>query len=307
MAGKKWDRGAKSDSGRRHLILRAVTAIMTTLMRAATPMAADAPIGVFDSGIGGLSVLRHIRTCLPQEALLYFSDARYAPYGGQPEQHIEQRALAIGALLVARPVKALVVACNSATAVAIAALRRAYPTLVVVGVEPGLKPAAAISTTRVVGVMATEATLASARFAQLRMTLSTATGVTFLTMACPGLAHRIEQDQMHLPESMALLRSFVLPLLEQGADTLVLGCTHYPFVQQQIQSIVDEQAARSVTIIDTGAAVARQLASQLNLQGLLRRESAPSVDGLSSGNATDLERAFRRLLGLTVRVAQADK
>jgi glutamate racemase len=303
MAGKDREIGTEPDSGRHHLILTSVPTSTT----ASTPMAANAPIGVFDSGLGGLSVLRHIRTCLPQEALLYFSDARYAPYGGRPEQYIEQRALAIGALLVAHPVKALVVACNSATAAAIAALRQAYPTLIVVGVEPGLKPAAAISTTRVVGVMATEATLASARFAQLRTTLSTATGVTFLTMACPGLAHRIEQDQMHLPESMALLRSFVLPLLEQGADTLVLGCTHYPFVQEQIESIVNEQVARSVTIIDTGAAVARQLAAQLNLQGLLRPESAPTVDGLTSGRAIDLERAFRRLLGLTVRVMQSDR
>ncbi len=268
-------------------------------------MAANAPIGVFDSGIGGLSVLRHIRAALPQEALLYFSDAHFAPYGGRPEQQIEQRALAIGALLAAHPVKALVVACNTATAAAIAALRRAYPALIVVGVEPGLKPAAAASTTRVVGVMATEATLASERFARLREALSTATSVTFLTMPCPGLALRIEQDQMHLPESLALLRRFVLPLLEQGADTLVLGCTHYPFVQQQIAAIAHDYAQRSVTIIDTGEAVARQLARQLELQGLLRLESPPSVDGLSSGSAADLERAFSRLLGLTVRVVHA--
>ncbi len=269
-------------------------------------MAANAPIGVFDSGIGGLSVLRHIRACLPQEALLYFSDAHFAPYGGRPERQIEQRVLAIGALLAAHPVKALVVACNTATAAAIAALRRAYPALIVVGVEPGLKPAAAASTTGVVGVLATEATLASARFARLHETLSSATGVTFLPMACPGLALRIEQDQMYLPESIALLRRFVLPLLEQGADTLVLGCTHYPFVQQQIAAIVQDNAQRNVTIIDTGAAVARQLASQLAMQGLLRVEPAPSVDGLSSGSAADLERAFSRLLGLTVRVTQTE-
>ncbi|MFT5532984.1 MAG: glutamate racemase [Burkholderiaceae bacterium] len=271
-----------------------------------TPMAADAPIGVFDSGIGGLSVLRHIRTCLPQEALLYFSDARYAPYGGRPEQQIEERALAIGALLVAHPVKALVVACNTATAAAIAALRHAYPALIVVGVEPGLKPAAAASITRVVGVLATEATLASARFARLRETLSRATSVTFLSMPCPGLALRIEQDRMHLPDSIALLRSFVLPLLEQGADTLVLGCTHYPFVREQIEVIVSEHTQRHLTIIDTGAAVARQLLSQLESQRLLRLQSAPSVVGLSSASAADLEHAFVRLLGITVQVMQTD-
>ena len=273
-------------------------------MMTSTPMAANAPIGVFDSGVGGLSVLRHIRACLPQEALLYFSDAQFAPYGGRPERQIEERALAIGALLAAYPVKALVVACNTATAAAIAALRRAYPALIVVGVEPGLKPAAASSVTRVVGVMATEATLASTRFAHLRETLSAATGVTFLTMACPGLALRIEQDQMHLPESLALLRRCVVPLLEQGADTLVLGCTHYPFVQEQIAAMTREQVPRNVTIIDTGAAVARQLASQLDRHGLLRRQSAPSIDGLTSGSAADLECAFKRLLGLTVRVVQ---
>lgn len=275
-------------------------------MTTSTPMAATAPIGVFDSGIGGLSVLRHIRTCLPQEALLYFSDARYAPYGGRPEQHIEQRALAIGALLVAHPVKALVVACNTATAAAIAALRHAYPALIVVGVEPGLKPAATVSSTRIVGVLATEATLASVRFAQLRETLSRATGVIFLPMPCPGLALRIEQDRMHLPDSMDLLRSFVQPLLDQGADTLVLGCTHYPFVQEQIAAIAREHTARNVVIIDTGAAVARQLLNQLTVRGLLQLNPAPSVEGLSSASATDLEHAFVRLLGLTVPVVQTD-
>lgn len=269
-------------------------------------MAADAPIGVFDSGIGGLSVLRHIRDCLPHEALLYFSDAQFAPYGGRPESQIEERALAIGTFLVARDVKALVVACNTATAVAIAALRRAYPALIVVGVEPGLKPAAAVSVSKIVGVLATEATLASHRFAHLRETLSATTAVTFLTMPCPGLALLIEQDRMHLPASIALLRSFVLPLLDQGADTLVLGCTHYPFVRDQIEAIANEHAGHGVTIIDTGAAVARQLASQLNAQALLRQEPAPSVDGFSSAKATDLARAFVRLLDLTVRVLHAD-
>jgi glutamate racemase len=298
MAGKDRAFGTEPDPGRRCLIL---ARIMTT-----TPMAANAPIGVFDSGIGGLSVLRHIRANLPQEALLYFSDAQFAPYGGRPEQQIEERALAIGALLVAHQVKALVVACNSATAAAIAALRHAYPALIVVGVEPGLKPAAAVSASRIVGVLATEATLASERFARLRMTLSAATGVTFLAQPCPGLALRIEQDSMHLPDAMALLRSFVLPLLDQGADTLVLGCTHYPFVQEQITAIASAHSTNSVTLIDTGAAVARQLASQLHIQGLLRQDGAPSVAGLSSANAVDLERAFLRLLGLTVRVLHAD-
>ncbi|HCN91525.1 MAG TPA: glutamate racemase, partial [Oxalobacteraceae bacterium] len=131
-------------------------------------MAADSPVGVFDSGIGGLSVLRHIRRQLPHEHLLYFADSGFAPYGDKPEHAIVARALAIAEFLLQRGAKALVIACNTATAAAIAALRAAYPAMPVIGVEPGLKPAAALTQSRTVGVLATDSTLASAKFNLLR-------------------------------------------------------------------------------------------------------------------------------------------
>ncbi|GAA4027010.1 glutamate racemase [Actimicrobium antarcticum] len=269
-------------------------------------MAASVPIGVFDSGIGGLSVLQHIHAALPRESLLYFSDARHAPYGGRPEQFIEARALAVGAFMTRHCVKALVVACNTATAVAITALRRAYPSLIVVGVEPGLKPAAALTHTKIVGVLATEATLASKRFAHLHETISAATSATFLTQACPGLADRIEQGQLDSPDTLALLMRYVVPLLEQGADTLVLGCTHYPFVKTQIATIVRDHAEQAVTLVDTGAAVARRLSQLLADRELLCDHGNGEVGGATSGETALLEAAFLRLLGMQVRVIRDD-
>ena len=266
------------------------------------PMDANAPIGVFDSGVGGLSVLRHIQQDLPGEHLLYFSDARFAPYGGLPAEQIEARALIIGAYLMERGVKAVVVACNTATAVAIAALRRTYPELILVGVEPGLKPAAAQSAAKIVGVLATEATLGSARFALLRDQISTATGVRFITQACPGLVDLIERGELDSAATRALLQRYTLPLLDSGVDTLVLGCTHYPFVLKQLEAIVQAHAGNRVTVVDTGAAIARQLARVLELRAGLRVDARGSVEGVTSGPAHDLQRAFMNLMQQDVAV-----
>jgi glutamate racemase len=165
------------------------------------PMAADAPIGIFDSGVGGLSVLRHIHADLPHEHLLYFADSGYAPYGERSETEIVDRSLAIAQFLLAQGAKALVVACNTATAAAISALRGRYPALIVVGIEPGLKPAAQQTRSRQVGVLATRSTLASARFIMLRDQLSAATGVSFHGAACSGLADQIERGALYAPRN----------------------------------------------------------------------------------------------------------
>ncbi|MEC5218582.1 glutamate racemase [Actimicrobium sp. GrIS 1.19] len=269
-----------------------------------TPIDANAPVGVFDSGVGGLSVLRHIRARLPQERLVYFSDARFAPYGGRPEHEIEARALAIGAFLVGHGVKAIVVACNTATAAAIAALRSAYPSLPLVGVEPGLKPAAALSATKIVGVLATEATLASKKFLALRDTISAATQVRFVLQGCAGLADQVEAGALESPATQLLLQRYVLPLLDQGADTLVLGCTHYPFVRDQIVQIIAAHTARPIGIVDTGAAVAQQLERLLAGHAALRT-GAGHVAGFSSGAPAALADAFRTLLGVAIEVPPA--
>jgi glutamate racemase len=262
-------------------------------------MGTDVPIGVFDSGIGGLSVLRHIHACLPQEHLLYFADSGFAPYGNKPEEVIVARSLGIAEFLVQHGVKALVVACNTATAVAIKAIRTAYPALPVVGVEPGLKPAAVLSKTRIVGVLATEGTLGSAKFDLLREQIAAATKVRFLTQPCVGLADRIEKGELGSAATAVLVRRYVEPLLEQGADTLVLGCTHYPFVQALIEEVVKRVTTRPVAIIDTGGAVARQLVRLLDERGLQRAAAgAGSLAAFTTGSETALSSAFGNLLKL---------
>ena len=262
------------------------------------------PIGVFDSGIGGLSVLRHIRAYLPKEDLLYFADSGYAPYGGRSEDEIVARTLVIAAFLMQHRVKALVVACNTATAAAIKALREHYPALPVVGVEPGLKPAAALTQSGTVGVLATERTLSSARFNLLREQISAATKVRFLPQPCIGLADQVEKGELHSATTATLVRRYVEPLLEQGADTLVLGCTHYPFVRPLIEEIAARITAQPIGIVDTGEPIARQLVRLLTERGLQRSDDGGTVTGFTTGSETALAGAFSRLLNLHPAVMQ---
>jgi glutamate racemase len=267
------------------------------------PVAAEAPIGIFDSGVGALSVLRHIQARLPSEHLLCFCDSGHAPYGGKPDAEIIERTLAIAAFLKSKKVKAIVVACNTATAAAIDALRAAYPELIVVGVEPGLKPAAVFSRTGRAGVLATASTLASSRFIALRDQISASTGVSFLSQACVGLVEKIEKGELASPETVEMLERYVTPVLRAGADTIALGCTHYPFVQPVIETIARRESSVPVTIIDTGEAVARQLERLLQQRGLQRIATQEgSLQAFTSGSRGALVAAFFRLLNLAPRV-----
>jgi glutamate racemase len=261
------------------------------------------PIGVFDSGLGGLSVLRHIRALLPHEDLLYFADSGFAPYGGRPEEEIVERSLAVADFLLKHGVKAIVVACNTATAAAIKALRAQYPALPLVGVEPGLKPAAALTQTKVVGVLATQRTLASAKFAALRDDLTAVTGVRFVSQACVGLVDQIERGELQSAATAVLVQQYVMPLLEHGADTIVLGCTHYPFVQPLIEDVA-AATKREVAIVDTGLAVAKQLGRLLAQHELARTTGTGALQAYTSGSASSLATAFDRLLHLQPEVAQ---
>ena len=268
------------------------------------PAAVSAPVGIFDSGLGGLSVLRHIHEQLPREALLYFADSAFAPYGGKPEAAVVDRTLAIADFLAAQGVKALVIACNTATATAITAVRQRYPSLPVVGVEPGLKPAALRSVSRIVGVLATERTLGSARFQALEAQLAEASRVRFLAQACSGLADQVEKGELRSAATASLVRRYVEPLIAQGADTLVLGCTHYPFLLPLIAATAKSAGAPEVAIIDTGTAVARQLERVLTERSLLRGPDgfAGSVSGWTTGSASALAAACLRLLKMKVPV-----
>ena len=263
-------------------------------------MAPDAPIGIFDSGVGGLSVLRHIRAQLPHEHLMYFADSGFAPYGGKPEQVVAERVLAIGDFLVEQGAKAIVVACNTATIAAIALLRERYPSMPIVGVEPGLKPAAAASTSGTVGVLATEVTLSGKKFLLLRDQIADSSGARFLLQPCHGLVDQIELGELDSDATTALLHRYIHPLLDAGADVLVLGCTHYPLVRAAIEQVIAAHTTRAVTLIDTGDAVARHLARLLDAGGIARQANTPParLDGYTSASATALSAAFSGLLGI---------
>ena len=246
------------------------------------------PIGVFDSGIGGLSVLRHLRQLLPNESFIYFADSAYAPYGDKTEEQIQERCLKITQFLVSKNIKALVVACNTATAAAIKMLRQQFPELIIIGIEPGLKPAALQSKTKKIGVLATRSTIQSQKFNQLRDQLEQEMQVQFFTQACIGLVNLIEQGDMESEDMTQLLHQYVEPLILQGVDAIVLGCTHYPFVLKQIEQIINnnalnvdvdvdvdvqdqakENTQHAIQLIDTGLAVAKQLKTQLTQHSLL--------------------------------------
>jgi glutamate racemase len=270
--------------------------------------AANAPIGVFDSGVGGLSVLRHIRAQLPHEHLLYFADSAFAPYGDKTEQVVAERSLAIAGFLVAQGAKALVVACNTATVAAIKLLRAHYPDMPIVGVEPGLKPGAAASRNGKVGVLATDGTLAGEKFLLLREQISQASSAQFLLQGCTGLADQIELGELDSDATATMLKRYILPLLDQGVDTLVLGCTHYPLVQAAIETIIAGATPRAIVLVDTGEAVARQLGRLLMAGGKERPEggAAALLGGHTSASATALTVAFSSLLGLAVAVQEVE-
>ena len=230
------------------------------------------PVGVFDSGVGGISVLKHIRAALPAEDLLYCADSRHAPYGNKTPEAIRERAIYLTNFLIAQGAKAIVVACNTATAAAIDILRERY-SLPIIGMEPAVKPASAASKSGVIGVLATTGTLQSAQFAGLLEHYGQ--NVTVVTQACVGLVECVERGELEAESTKALIGSYLTPLIEANADAIVLGCTHYPFVRPLIEQIINEQHPQSaITLIDTGAAVARQLHRRLQEAGLLNEAQA---------------------------------
>lgn len=259
-------------------------------------MADNAPIGVFDSGVGGLSVLREIRARLPNETLFYLADSGHVPYGEKSPEFIRARCRSIAAFLLERGAKALVLACNTATAAGIAELRELYPHLPLVGMEPAVKPAARATRSGVVGVLATTGTLKSAKFAALLDRF--ASDVRVVTQPCPGLVECVEAGELDTPQTRALLERFVQPLLEQGCDTLILGCTHYPFIKPLLLQMLPP----TVALVDTGAAVARHLETVLEDAGLLGQSSA-APGFWSSGNPRQLAAVLPVLWGESAPVA----
>ena len=262
-------------------------------------MHTDRPIGVFDSGVGGLSILRALRAELPAEDYVYFADTDFAPYGERGDAHVIDRTRTIvRQLREAHGVKALVIACNTATAAAVHLVRAEHLGLPLVGVEPALKPAVAASRTRRIGVMATRGTLASAKFAALRDSLKDQ--AEFVLQPCDGLADAIQNDDA--AQVAALCARYTQAIAPFGAragevDTLVLGCTHYPFAWDQLQSMV----GADVRLVETGEPVARRTRRLLETAGQLKLSAGPGrVEWVSTGSLPALQAAAARWLLLRV-------
>jgi glutamate racemase len=259
----------------------------------------ERPIGVFDSGVGGISVLREIRRELTAEDILYVADSAHAPYGDRSAEFVRERALAIVARLVEARVKAVVVACNTATGLAVDALRARYD-LPIVAIEPAVKPAALHTRSGVIGVLATTQTLASERFAKLVGTHATA--VRVVTQAAPGLVEQVEAGELSSDATRALVRRYVRPLLDQGADTIVLGCTHFPFVGP----VIAEVSGPGVRIIDPAVAVARELRRRLQAADLLASDERVGGERFwTTGASEDARAIIAQLWGGHVEVERA--
>jgi glutamate racemase len=252
-------------------------------------------IGVFDSGVGGLSVLRHIREVLPNERLIYVADSGHVPYGDKSREYIEERSLTISRFLRQQGADAIVIACNTASAAAAATLRSHF-NIPIIAMEPAVKPAVAATRSGVVGVLATTGTLASARFAAL---LERYAGeVEILTQGCPGLVEQIEMGELNSPQTRALVEQYTAPLLARGADTLILGCTHYPY----LSALIAEVAGSHISLIDTGSAVARQLQRRMQNELPARAAGTAGAEFFTSGDAQQASRIISALWGHEVVV-----
>lgn len=221
------------------------------------------PIGVFDSGLGGLSVLRELRTLMPAEDALYYADNAYCPYGLRSREEIQDRSARISRLLIELGAKTIVVACNTASAMAIDHVRAEFPEIPFVGLEPAVKPAVTLTRSGKVGVLATPRTVAGER---LRWLIEThANGIEVRTVAATGLVELVEAGTLRGTEVVASLDPLLAPMLDAGVDVVVLGCTHYPFLRAEIEAFV----GNGIPVIDSGAAIAKRTRSVLRERGLL--------------------------------------
>jgi glutamate racemase len=257
------------------------------------------PVGVFDSGVGGISVLRAIRKQLPFESIIYLGDQEHVPYGSRPLEEVMKFSEAITRFLMDEGAKLIVVACNTASAAALHSLRETFPGISFVGMEPAVKPAVENTRSGVVGVLATPATFQGVLYASVVERF--AGEVTLLQNTCPGLVQQIEHGELESERTRVILESALHPMLDQGIDTVVLGCTHYPFVIPIIQEIVGPD----IRVIDPAPAIARQVARLLDSEGI----QAPSPDYgaltfYSSGNIAKFEALLPRLLDETGEILQ---
>jgi glutamate racemase len=246
-----------------------------------------ASIGIFDSGAGGLSVYRELVKALPLERYLYFSDNAHCPYGEKTAAYIQERGRTITEVLLGLGADIIVVACNTATAAAIATLRAEYPAVPFIGMEPAVKPAALGTRSGVIGVLATAGTLKGSKYLNTRGLYQD--NVKIVEHVGQGFVELVESGILDGPEAEATVRASLQPLLDAGADTIVLGCTHYPF----LQPLIERLAGPGVKVIDPAPAVARQTVRILQERGIPTGEGPFSVDLYFSGEPDSLERIFK--------------
>lgn len=265
-------------------------------------MTFEAPIGVFDSGVGGLSVLREIRAHFPAEKLIFLADQAHVPYGPRPLEQVRDFSKAITRYLLDQRAKLIVVACNTASAAALHSLRQTFPEVPFVGMEPAIKPAAEQTLSGVVGVLATPATFQGELYASVVERF--AGGVTVLQDTCDGLVAQIESGQIDRPQTLVILEKALNPMMAQGVDHVVMGCTHYPFVIPLIEEIVGPQ----IEVIDPAPAVARQVGRVLKVHGLCAPESAMgAVQYLTTGDPAKLRALLPRLISGIWHSEQVDQ
>jgi glutamate racemase len=256
-------------------------------------------VGIFDSGVGGLSVLREIRALLPAQPLYFIGDQAHVPYGKRQLDEIRSFSFAVTRYLLDMGAKLIVVACNTASAAALKDLRKEFPSTPFVGMEPALKPATQQTHNKVVGVLATTATFQGELYNTLVERF--ARDVTILTSTLPGLVDAIEAGHLDSPQTRTILEEAIRPMLAQGADTLVLGCTHFPFVLPLIREI----AGPYVNVIDPAPAIARRTQALLQENGLQNTGGAPApVVCATSGNLDSFQNALQNLLRIQCKPVQ---
>lgn len=252
----------------------------------------SAPIGMFDSGVGGLSVMKEVRALLPAEDIIYYADTAYCPYGQKTAKEIQERCFHIADFLLTKGAKMIVVACNTASIAALDAMRQKY-VIPIIGMEPAVKPASRISKSGKIGVMATGVTISGERFSSLVERFGS--GVEVFNQPCPGLVEHVEAGRVEGSEVETLLQNYLTPMLEFGVDAIVLGCTHYPFLRKAVEQI----AGPNVAVIDTGAAVARQAAKILGEHDLANSNAAAATGQniyYTSGEPAAVKPIIRRLM-----------
>lgn len=253
-------------------------------------------IGIFDSGIGGLSVFREIRKLLPEQGYIYYSDSAHCPYGEKSKEYIIDRARSITRRLMGMGVEIVVVACNTATAAAISTLRKEFP-IRFIGMEPAIKPAAALTKTGVVGVLATAGTLKAEKYLDTRE--KWAQSITVVEHIGEGFVELVEKGQTSGAEAEAVVQNSLIPLLEAGADTIVLGCTHYPFLADTIKKVAAAHGAdgNSFHLIDPAPAVARHLLEVMEAEGIqIVSPEGFSMELLCSGDRKGLLHTYNSLV-----------